>query len=88
MFDEIVADSTAYFRKLAYEYAGETVLVVTHRRVIKYLLDVLGETPYELENGGFVCLASDGKSLWIEPQDGGENGKIPEENVSRVDANP
>ncbi len=89
MFQEIVEDSMAYFRKMAYEYAGETVLVVTHRRVIKYLLDALEETPYELENGRFVCLVSDGKNLWIEQQrEEGLNGEVSEKDMSRVDAGP
>lgn len=88
MFQEIVQDSMAYFQKMAYEYAGETVLVVTHRRVIRYLLDALGETPYELDNGGFICLASDGKKLWIKQQkDEVLDGKVSEEDVPRVDEN-
>lgn len=68
MFQEIVTDSIAYFRNLAQEHAGDTVVVVTHRKAIKHLLGALGEAPFDLENGGFICLASDGTNLWIEHQ--------------------
>lgn len=67
-FQEIVLDSMAYFRKIAQMHAGDAVVIVTHRKVIKCLLGALGETPINLPNGDFICLASDGNSFWIEHQ--------------------
>ncbi len=68
MFQEIVLDSMAYFREIAQLHAGDAVVIVTHRKVIQCLLGALGETPINLPNGDFICLASDGKSFWIEHQ--------------------
>lgn len=65
IFQEVAQDATKYFQKMASEHPGETVFAVTHRRVIRYLLRSLGETSATLERDGAVCIASNGKTLWV-----------------------
>lgn len=69
MVKEIVEDCTAYLKDLSSRHSGETVLVVTHARVIKYLFLHLSDPDQKLikiKNGAIVRLLGDGQSLSIE----------------------
>lgn len=69
MFKEVTEDATAYLKNLSYKHPGETVIVVTHSRVIKYLLIFLGgytDSNVRIKNGAFARFIGDGQTLSIE----------------------
>ncbi len=69
MFREVTEDAIAYLKNLSLKHPGETVIVVTHSRVIKYLLIVLGgynNSNVRIKNGAIARLIGDGQTLSIE----------------------
>lgn len=69
MVKEIMTDSVAYLKKLAHDHPEETLVVVTHARVIKYILVALGENNHKdiaIRNGAFITVLGSEDSLVLE----------------------
>ncbi len=66
---EVTEDSIAYLKKLSQKHPGETVVIVTHARIVKRVLMILsGKKSSEvmIGNGGIARIIGDGETLFIE----------------------
>ena len=69
MTREVTEDSIAYFKKLSLKHPGETVLVVTHSRVVKSVIRALEDRKtreIRIKNMAIVRVIGDGETLSIE----------------------
>lgn len=69
MAKEVMEDSIAYFKELSKKHPGETVIVVTHARVVKYAFVALSDvkrSKVSIKNGGILRIVGDGQTLSVE----------------------
>ena len=69
MRKEVTEDSIEYLKKLSRKHPGETVIIVTHARIVKRVLMTLsGKKSSEvmIGNGGIARIIGDGETLFIE----------------------
>jgi broad specificity phosphatase PhoE len=69
MRKEVTEDSIAYLKMLSLKHPGETIVVVTHGRVLKRVLIALSNkksSEVMINNGGIARIIGDGETLYIE----------------------
>ena len=69
MRKEISVDSLLYLKDLVRKHPGETVLIVTHGRVVKSIFVSLGNHSYQevaIQNGGMATVLGDPNSISLE----------------------